>query len=39
MSGRVVIDGNRFLGNTIGRDARFQLVSVGAAVKQGGAGS
>jgi UDPglucose 6-dehydrogenase len=31
MSGRIVIDGNRFLGNTIGRDARFRLVSVGAA--------
>jgi UDPglucose 6-dehydrogenase len=31
MSGRVVVDGNRFLGNTIGRDARFRLVSVGAA--------
>ena len=30
MSRRVVIDGNRFLGNTIGRDARFRLVSVGA---------
>jgi UDPglucose 6-dehydrogenase len=26
MSGRVVIDGNRFLGNTIGRDARFRLL-------------
>jgi UDPglucose 6-dehydrogenase len=31
MTGRIVIDGNRFLRSTIGRDARFRLVSVGAA--------
>jgi UDPglucose 6-dehydrogenase len=40
MTGRIVIDGNRFLGNTIGRDRRFRLVSVGAADRHvGGTGS
>jgi UDPglucose 6-dehydrogenase len=29
MSGRIVIDANRFLGATVGTDARFRLVSVG----------
>jgi UDPglucose 6-dehydrogenase len=30
MAGRFVLDANRFLGATIGKDSRFQLVSVGA---------
>jgi UDPglucose 6-dehydrogenase len=30
LKGHVVVDGNRFLGGTVGRDARFTLVSVGA---------
>lgn len=39
MTGRIVIDGNRFLGSTIGRDARFRLVSVGAADVDAGIGA
>jgi UDPglucose 6-dehydrogenase len=30
LKGRIVVDGNRFLGATVGRDARFTLISVGA---------
>lgn len=30
LKGRTVIDGNRFLGSTVGHDARFTLISVGA---------
>jgi UDPglucose 6-dehydrogenase len=31
MAGRVVLDANRFLGSTVGKDSRFQFISVGAA--------
>ncbi len=36
MAGRIVVDGNRFLGGTVGRDARFTLISVGVPDAPGG---